>query len=95
MEVSSHALALRRVDETLFAAAVFTNLTRDHLDYHRDMDQYFAAKRRLFDLLPAGAPAVLNVDDPRVAALAGQLPVTVTYGVVREADVRPARSRRH
>ena len=90
MEVSSHALALRRVDETLFAAAVFTNLTRDHLDYHRDMDQYFAAKRRLFDLLPAGAPAVLNVDDPRVAALAGQLHTTVTYGVMRDADVRPA-----
>ena len=90
MEVSSHALALRRVDETAFAAAVFTNLTRDHLDYHHDMDQYFAAKRRLFDMLPAGAPAILNIDDPRVAALAGQLTSSVTYAVDREADVMPA-----
>ena len=56
MEVSSHALALRRVDDTAFAAGVFTNLTRDHLDYHGDMESYFAAKRRLFDMLPPGAP---------------------------------------
>ena len=58
MEVSSHALALRRVDGTVFAAGVFTNLTRDHLDYHGDMESYFAAKRRLFDMLPPGAPRV-------------------------------------
>src|SRR6185295_19037166 len=51
MEVSSHALALRRVDEMTFAAAIFTNLTRDHLDFHADMDDYFRAKRRLFELL--------------------------------------------
>ena len=49
MEVSSHALALRRVDDTRFAAGVFTNLTRDHLDYHGDMESYFAAKKRLFE----------------------------------------------
>ena len=54
MEVSSHALALRRVDETRFAAGVFTNLTRDHLDYHGDMESYFSAKKRLFEMLPAG-----------------------------------------
>ena len=54
MEVSSHALALRRADHLRFAAAIFTNLTRDHLDFHRDMEDYFAAKRRLFELLPAG-----------------------------------------
>jgi UDP-N-acetylmuramoyl-L-alanyl-D-glutamate--2,6-diaminopimelate ligase len=90
MEVSSHALALRRADDTRFAAGVFTNLTRDHLDYHLDMDAYFAAKRRLFDLLPAGAPAILNVDDPRVAALADRLPSAVTFAVDREADVMPA-----
>ena len=58
MEVSSHALALRRVDGIPMAAAVFTNLTRDHLDFHGDMESYFAAKRRLFDLLGPGAPAV-------------------------------------
>jgi len=89
MEVSSHALALKRVDGTRFAAAVFTNLTRDHLDYHEDMEQYFAAKRRLFDLLPAGMPAVVNVDDRRGASLAAELPRCVTYGVDRPADVTP------
>jgi UDP-N-acetylmuramoyl-L-alanyl-D-glutamate--2,6-diaminopimelate ligase len=89
MEVSSHALALKRVDGTRFAAAVFTNLTRDHLDYHEDMDRYFAAKRRLFELLPAAAPAVVNTDDRRGAVLAGELPRAVTYGVDRPADVTP------
>ena len=54
MEVSSHALALRRADHLRFAAAIFTNLTRDHLDFHRDMEDYFIAKRRLFELLPPG-----------------------------------------
>ncbi|MCX6549973.1 MAG: UDP-N-acetylmuramoyl-L-alanyl-D-glutamate--2,6-diaminopimelate ligase [Acidobacteria bacterium] len=89
MEVSSHALALRRADGTRFAACVFTNLTRDHLDFHLDMDQYFAAKRRLFELLPDGAPGVVNVDDPRGATLASQLPTRVTYAVDRPADVMP------
>ena len=56
IEVSSHALVLHRVAYLRFAAAIFTNLTRDHLDFHGDMQQYFAAKRRLFDMLPAGAP---------------------------------------
>ena len=89
MEVSSHALSLRRVDETRFAAGVFTNLTRDHLDYHHDMDSYFAAKRRLFEMLPAGAPAVLNVDDPRVAPLADRRSAAITFAVDRDADVMP------
>ena len=69
MEVSSHALSLRRVDGIAFAAAVFTNLTRDHLDFHADMDEYFRAKRRLFELLPASAPSLLNLDDPRGLSL--------------------------
>ena len=90
MEVSSHALALKRVDGTRFAAAVFTNLTRDHLDYHEDMETYFAAKRRLFELLPAGAPAVVNVDDRRGALLSAGLPRCLTYGVDKPADVAPA-----
>lgn len=90
IEVSSHALALRRVDTTRFAAAVFTNLTRDHLDFHGDMDRYFSAKRRLFELLPDGAPAVINVDDARGADLARDLPGVVSYGVSAPAHVRPA-----
>ncbi len=56
MEVSSHALALRRVDGLEFAAGVFTNLTRDHLDFHVNMEGYFAAKRRLFEMLPPRRP---------------------------------------
>ena len=64
MEVSSHALALRRVDGLQFAAGIFTNLTRDHLDFHGNMESYFAAKRRLFEMLPPTAPAVVNLDDP-------------------------------
>jgi UDP-N-acetylmuramoyl-L-alanyl-D-glutamate--2,6-diaminopimelate ligase len=88
MEVSSHALALHRVTNTRFAAAIFTNLTREHLDFHGDMGQYFAAKRRLFEMLPAGAPAIVNVDDPHGQELAGALPRVVTYGIDRPADVR-------
>ena len=88
MEVSSHALVLHRAANTRFAAAIFTNLTRDHLDFHGDMAQYFAAKRRLFEMLPAGAPAVVNVDDPRGAELAGTQPRVVTYAIDRRADVR-------
>ncbi|OFW12636.1 MAG: UDP-N-acetylmuramoyl-L-alanyl-D-glutamate--2,6-diaminopimelate ligase [Acidobacteria bacterium RIFCSPLOWO2_12_FULL_67_14] len=89
MEVSSHALALRRADAVHFAAGVFTNLTRDHLDFHADMEDYFAAKRRLFELLPRDAPAVVNIDDPRgslLGDLAGRL---VSYAVNRPADVTP------
>ncbi|MGH9346327.1 MAG: UDP-N-acetylmuramoyl-L-alanyl-D-glutamate--2,6-diaminopimelate ligase [Vicinamibacterales bacterium] len=89
MEVSSHALALRRVDGTQFVAAVFTNLTRDHLDFHANMEEYFAAKRRLFEMLPAGAPAVVNLDDPRGAALAEAVPQPVTYAINRAAEVTP------
>ena len=89
MEVSSHALSLRRVDGMTFAAGVFTNLTRDHLDFHSDMDEYFRAKRRLFEMLPRDAPSLLNLDDPRGSALidAGGRPVT--YAIGRAADIAP------
>jgi murE/murF fusion protein len=74
MEVSSVGLSEHRVDATPFAAAAFTNLSVDHLDYHGDLAQYGAAKRRLFtELLAPGAPAVINVEDPFGAALAEQL----------------------
>ena len=89
MEVSSHALALRRVDQTTFAAGVFTNLTRDHLDYHKDMESYFAAKRRLFELLPPGAPGVINADDPRGEAIIKAARNPVTYAIAKSADVTP------
>jgi UDP-N-acetylmuramyl-tripeptide synthetase len=89
MEVSSHALAMRRVDGIRFAAGVFTNLTRDHLDFHQDMENYFAAKRRLFEMLPVDAPAVINADDPRGAALVEIAGRPVTYAISKEADVTP------
>jgi len=89
MEVSSHALALRRVDGLQFAAGVFTNLTRDHLDFHGNMEAYFAAKRRLFEILPATAPAVVNLDDPRGAALVEVSGTPVTYAITKAADVTP------
>ena len=89
MEVSSHALALHRVDGIRFAAGVFTNLTRDHLDFHSDMESYFAAKRRLFEMLPDDAPAVVNLDDPRGASLADAARRPVTYAIHRSADVMP------
>jgi len=89
MEVSSHALALRRADGIQFAAAVFTNLTRDHLDFHADMEDYFTAKRRLFEMLPADAPAAINADDPRAAAIIEVTRRSVTYALNRAADVTP------
>ena len=89
MEVSSHALALRRADHLRFAAGIFTNLTRDHLDFHGDMEQYFAAKRRLFELLPEGAVAITNVDDPRGADFAAAARRPVTYAIDAPADVTP------
>ena len=64
MEVSSHALALGRVDGMEFDVAVFTHLTRDHLDFHGDMEHYFEAKLRLFDQLRAGGKAVVHLGDP-------------------------------
>jgi len=89
MEVSSHALAMHRVDGIHFAAGVFTNLTRDHLDFHQDMESYFAAKRRLFEILPPDAPGVINVDDPRGASLVDVAHRPMTYAINRDADVTP------
>ena len=91
MEVSSHALAMRRVEGTRFAAAVFSNLTRDHLDYHPDMEHYFGMKRRLFDMLPAGAPAIINTDDVFGRQLVEAVGRPVTYAIDRAADVTPER----
>ena len=88
MEVSSHGLALHRVDGTRFKAAIFTNLTQDHLDFHADLDDYYLAKRRLFT--PAFTPlGVVNVDDPHGRLLAGTAGVaTVTTGTAADADWR-------
>jgi UDP-N-acetylmuramoyl-L-alanyl-D-glutamate--2,6-diaminopimelate ligase len=72
-----------------FAAAIFTNLTRDHLDFHRDMEEYFGAKRRLAELLPDAGIVVTNLDDRRGAEFAATARRTVTYAIDAAADVRP------
>ncbi|MQA30946.1 MAG: UDP-N-acetylmuramoyl-L-alanyl-D-glutamate--2,6-diaminopimelate ligase [Luteitalea sp.] len=89
MEVSSHALSLRRADGIVFAAGVFTNLTRDHLDFHDDMEAYFQAKRRLFEILPGDSPSLINLDDPRGASLCELAARPVTYAISRPADIMP------
>jgi UDP-N-acetylmuramoyl-L-alanyl-D-glutamate--2,6-diaminopimelate ligase len=96
MEVSSHALALGRVYGIQFHSAVFTNLTRDHLDFHRTMEEYFAAKQLLFDGCGAPPPAhvAVNADDPygrriRVAPESER----IAYGLEKGADVWPSRIR--
>jgi UDP-N-acetylmuramoyl-L-alanyl-D-glutamate--2,6-diaminopimelate ligase len=87
MEVSSHALELHRADAIRFAVAIFTNLTQDHLDFHGTMEEYYAAKRRLFEAGRAQR-AVINIDDPYGARLAAGTPGAVTFAVEREATYR-------
>jgi len=93
LEASSHGLDQFRLDGVTLAAAAFTNLTRDHLDYHGDMAHYFAAKRRLFaELLPASSVAVINIDDKAgrtlvdVAKARGQR--VITFGTAPDADLK-------
>jgi UDP-N-acetylmuramoyl-L-alanyl-D-glutamate--2,6-diaminopimelate ligase len=87
IEASSHALELHRADAIHFAAAIFTNLTQDHLDFHPTMEDYFSAKRRLFTELGPQV-AVLNLDDPYAARLACELARPVTFAIDRPAAYR-------
>jgi UDP-N-acetylmuramoyl-L-alanyl-D-glutamate--2,6-diaminopimelate ligase len=89
MEVSSHALELHRADAIHFAAAIFTNMSRDHLDFHLTMEDYFLAKRRLFTDARPGQ-AVLNVDDGYGARLADELERPITFALDRDASYRAA-----
>jgi len=91
MEVSSHAIELRRADALKFAIAVFTNLTRDHLDYHKTMESYFAAKEKLFNGSLGEAPgaSVINIDDEYGRKLLETAKgKVITYGFSDSADVR-------
>jgi UDP-N-acetylmuramoyl-L-alanyl-D-glutamate--2,6-diaminopimelate ligase len=92
MEVSSHALALRRTDGIRFESAVFTNLTQDHLDFHSDMDDYFAAKRLLFAPAegPGPASSVVNVDDHFGRGLADEIDCVTFSASGASADYRAA-----
>jgi len=88
MEVSSHALEMKRVHAMRFAAAVFTNLTQDHLDFHRDMQQYLRAKLKLFESLESVAAAVINRDVPEHVDVARATQArVVSFGMSAGADV--------
>jgi UDP-N-acetylmuramoyl-L-alanyl-D-glutamate--2,6-diaminopimelate ligase len=91
MEASSHALELGRTVGCDFAAAAFTNLTQDHLDFHKTMDSYFHAKLQLFMELSPDAVAVVNADDARAAEIVGATRARViTTGMTQAANVRPS-----
>ncbi|MDQ6718443.1 MAG: UDP-N-acetylmuramoyl-L-alanyl-D-glutamate--2,6-diaminopimelate ligase [Gemmatimonadota bacterium] len=92
MEVSSHSLDQHRVEGVTFDAAVYTNLTRDHLDYHHTMEAYFAAKAKLVGLLNESGVAIVNADAAEWAALP-DAPRKMTYGIRSNADVRADRVR--
>jgi UDP-N-acetylmuramoyl-L-alanyl-D-glutamate--2,6-diaminopimelate ligase len=89
LEASSHALALDRLWGCRFAAAVFTNLTRDHLDFNKNFEEYFAAKRRLFEGTGQEPPlaGIVNTDDEYGQRLAGLAQRTITYGLSPRAQV--------
>jgi UDP-N-acetylmuramoyl-L-alanyl-D-glutamate--2,6-diaminopimelate ligase len=75
MEVSSHALQQHRVAGLKFSGTVFTNLTQDHLDYHGDMEKYFATKRCLFEMRTDKATQIVNMDDPFGRRMVGEFDV--------------------
>ncbi len=92
LEVSSHALALNRVNGLRFNVGVFTNLTRDHLDFHKTFDDYFESKMHLFDLLAKDGTAVINIDDEFGKKAVDRVEQTVlTFGRNPQADVYPVR----
>ncbi|PYQ32018.1 MAG: UDP-N-acetylmuramoyl-L-alanyl-D-glutamate--2,6-diaminopimelate ligase [Acidobacteria bacterium] len=92
MEVSSHALALKRTYGIHFAAAVFTNLSREHFDFHKDFEDYFAAKRILFDQIDrTHKTAIVNIDDEYGRRLANELgDAAITFGKSDNAHIHPA-----
>jgi len=101
MEVSSHALALKRVRGCSFSVAAFTGFTQDHLDFHGTMAEYFKVKKSIFEYLDTEGAAVLNIDDPMVRALAAELDCRViTCGtrdgsVVRGVNIRERKAAGH
>ena len=89
MECSSHAIAQKRIGGLKFAGGIFTNLTRDHLDYHKTVENYRNAKKAFFDMLPKGAFAVTNADDKNGLFMVQNTKATVkTYSVRSMADFR-------
>jgi len=93
LEASSHALALDRVSGLRFKVGVFTNLTRDHLDFHKTLEAYFESKMKLFDLLTPDGTAVVNIDDAHGQQIIDRIEQpTLTYGQTVQADIHPIQS---
>ena len=89
MECSSHAIAQKRIGGLKFAAGIYTNLTRDHLDYHKTFENYRDAKKAFFDMLPKGSYAIINADDKNGTVMVQNTKATVkTYSVRQMADFR-------
>lgn len=89
MEVSSHSVVQNRIGGLRFAGGIFTNITRDHLDYHKTFVNYLRAKKRFFDSLPAGSFAVTNLDDKNGLVMTQNTRATVrTYSVQQMADFK-------
>ena len=88
MEVSSHGVALKRVAGVRFAGALFTNLSRDHLDLHGTMEEYYRAKRELFYMVAEGGPRLANADDEHGRRLAREVEGVSTFGLSEDADYR-------
>ena len=89
MEVSSHSVVQNRIGGLTFAGGLFTNITRDHLDYHKTFENYIKAKKQFFDQLPASAFAITNVDDKNGLVMVQNTAATVkTYSVQRPADFK-------
>ena len=90
MEVSSHAIDLKRIYGCEYDLGVFTNLSREHLDYHTTMEEYFLVKKRFFDDVVGGHPAIVNGDDPWGVRLHEEIKTpSVTFGVGDSCDVSP------
>lgn len=89
MEVSSHALRLNRVDYMSFASAIFTNITSDHMDYHKTFEHYFDSKKILFDMINENGTIAFNTDDENGSAIVEQSAARkISYGTNRKADLR-------
>lgn len=89
MEVSSHSLDQDRIGKIRFDAAIFTNITSDHMDYHKNRENYFKAKARLFEMMKNNGTALLNIDDDMVASLKNKIKGDVlTYGIKKKADIQ-------
>ncbi|MBO4812163.1 MAG: UDP-N-acetylmuramoyl-L-alanyl-D-glutamate--2,6-diaminopimelate ligase [Prevotella sp.] len=87
MECSSHAIAQKRIGGLQFAGGIFTNLTRDHMDYHKTVENYRNAKKAFFDMLPKGSFAIINADDKNGAYMVQNTKATVkTYSTRQMAD---------